>query len=131
MRINARAKRFDLTPYVRRLVESSVLSALGRFHSRIESVAVHLEAVKGPAQPDTTVCSIVVRLHPSGEVRSLAAHPWMRVAMNRASAEAGAEVEREIRKRQSAAASSPAAGDRLRDRALELAGRQPNLTSAA
>ena len=64
MQINVRS-RFDLTSQTRSIVESRLVSALGPFTFRIESVAVHLEAGRSRTQPDAASCSIVVSLRPA------------------------------------------------------------------
>ena len=121
MRINVHANGFDLTRHIREFAESRVQCALGRFEACIESVTVHLDAVKGRLQPDTTRCRVKATLHPSGEVRSLASHAWMNVAINRACADAAIQMGKEIRRRRMAAATASVVGDRQRARALEMA----------
>jgi ribosome-associated translation inhibitor RaiA len=120
MRINVHAEGFDLTSHTRGFVESRLLSALGPVSVLIESVDVQLEASKDRTQPDTAVCVIVVNLLPSGEVRSGAEHSWLHVAIDRAALNVGAEVEREVMRSRTAAATPPVVGDRPHDSALEV-----------
>ena len=120
MRINVHAHGFDLTPHTRGFVESRLLSALGPFNARIESVAVRLEARKSRTRPDTAACGIVVNLHPSGVVRSRVEDSRIHAAIDRAAAGIGIEVEREVLRMRRAAASPPVVGDRQGDAALEV-----------
>ena len=119
MRINVHPTGFDLTPHTQGFVASRLLSALGPFAVHIESVAVQLEASRSRTQPDTVVCGIVVSLHPSGVVRSRAEDSRMHVAIDRAVAAIGAEVEREIFRTWRAAESPPVVRDRQHDLALD------------
>jgi ribosomal subunit interface protein len=119
MRINVKSYGFELTARERGHVVSRLLSALGRFRVRIESAKVHLAASTRNAQPDTVVCGIVVNLHPSGEVHSRAEDPRMHVAIDRATAEIEAQIEREVSRSRPAVASIPVVVDGLDDRALE------------
>ena len=112
------ADGFDLTAQIRGFVETQVLAALGRFDASIALVEVHLGAVRGRATPDKTVCSVIVTLHPHGDVRSIASHEWMNVAITRAACDAGSQVDQELRRRRHAA--SPAVGNRRHERPLEL-----------
>lgn len=119
MRISVHANGFELTRHTREFAATRVQCALGRFEACIKSVRVHLDAVKGRLQPDTTRCRVMVTLHPSGKVRSLASHAWMNVAIDRACADAGLQMEDEIQRRRTAATTAPVAGDWLRARALD------------
>jgi ribosome-associated translation inhibitor RaiA len=118
IQIKVQAKGFDLTAHVRGFVETQVLAALARFDARIELVDVRLEAVRGHATPDKAVCSLIVTLHPRGEVRSIASHARMNVAVDRAAADAASQVERELRRGRHAAA--PTVDHRPHERPLEL-----------
>lgn len=108
IRVNVQADGFDLTAQIRGFVETQVLAALGRFDASIALVEVHLGAVRGRATPDKTVCSVIVTLHPHGDVRSIASHAWMNVAITRAACDAGSQVDQELRRRRHTAA--PAVG---------------------
>jgi ribosomal subunit interface protein len=119
-RHDLRTPAIDLTPGTQGFVESRLLSALGRFTTRIKSVAVHLEARRSRTQSDTAACGIVVSLHPSGMIRSGAEDSRMHAAIDRATAAIGAQVEREVMRTRRSAASTPVVGERLHDRAMEL-----------
>ena len=67
MRINVYSEGVQLTPQLRGVVVSRMLSALGPFGAYIELVVVRLQANTGHAQPDTTACDVAVSLHPSGD----------------------------------------------------------------
>ena len=96
MRINVRSEGFQLTPQLRGVVVSRLLSALGPFSAYIELVVVGLRANIGHTQPDTPVCEVAVRLRPSGDVRARAQDSEMRVAIDRAAEHVRSAVEREV-----------------------------------
>ena len=127
IRVNVQADGFDLTAQIRGFVETQVLAALGRFDASIALVEVHLGAVRGRATLDKTVCSVIVTLHPHGDVRSIASHAWMNVAITRAACDAGSQVDQELRRRRHTAAPGRRA---TRESAGTRTGRQPNLAVA-
>jgi ribosome-associated translation inhibitor RaiA len=110
MRINVYSTGFDLTAHTRSFAESRVRSALRPFTVLIASAAVQLDVRRGGPAPDDAMCSMVVRLRPSGEIRSQAEHPWLHVAIDRAAATIDAEVLREILHRRSAARGAACCG---------------------
>ena len=118
MRINVRSEGFQLTPQLRGVVVSRLLSALGPFSAHIELVVVGLRASTGHTQPDTTVCDVGVSLCPSGDVRARAEDAEMRVAIDRAAEHVRDAVEREMSRLQ-AATRAPHAAEAEPD-ALEL-----------
>ena len=112
MRIDLHARGFELTNHTRDFVQSRLLSTLGQFRGHIGSVAVNLATSNGRSRPDTSVCDIVVNVHPSGEVRRRAEHEWMHVAIDRAASGIDTDVEREFLRTASQRATSPVVGDR-------------------
>jgi ribosome-associated translation inhibitor RaiA len=96
MRINVHSEGFRLTPQLRGVVVSRLLSALGPFGAHIQGVAVRLRAGTGHAQSDTTLCEVAVGLHPSGEVRARAEDAQMAVAIDRTAEDIRSAVEREV-----------------------------------
>jgi ribosomal subunit interface protein len=115
MRINVRGKGFDLTGLARAFVASRLLSALGRFAARVDSVVVHLVATKGRTETDAAACDIVVHLHPTGQVRSRTEDRHMRTAIDKAAAEIGKQVERQVLLPQHEAGLTPVVGTRPND----------------
>ena len=102
MRINVRSEGFQLTPQLRGVVVSRLLSALGPFSAHIELVVVRLQTSAGHTHPDTTVCDVDVRLRPSGDVRARAEDAEMRVAIDCAAEHVRGAVEREVSRLQAA-----------------------------
>ena len=96
MQINVRSDRFELTPQLRGLVVSRLLSALGPFDAHLKSVHVRLQTSTGDSQPDVTICDVAVSLRPSGDVRARTEDVKMDGAIDRASAEIRDAVEREV-----------------------------------
>jgi ribosome-associated translation inhibitor RaiA len=96
MRINVHSGGFQLTPQLRGVVVSRLLSALGPFSAHIESVVVDLQVSAGATQPDTMICDVVVKLRPSGDVRARAEDAKMPVAIDRAARDTRIAVEREV-----------------------------------
>jgi ribosome-associated translation inhibitor RaiA len=96
MRINVHSEGFQLTPQLRGVVVSRMLSALGSFGDYIEMVVVRLQARPGHTQSDTTICDVAVSLHPSGDVRARAEDAKMPVAIDRAAEDIRGAVEREV-----------------------------------
>jgi ribosomal subunit interface protein len=96
MLITFRTKGFEVEPLTRRYVESRLLSAIGQFRSRIESVRVSLDASRDRRASNGAVSEIAVHLRPSGSIRSRAEHSEMRVAVDRAIGQVRSELEREI-----------------------------------
>jgi ribosomal subunit interface protein len=96
MLITFRTRGFEVEPLTKRYVESRLLSKIGQFRTRIESVTVSLDASRGRGDSDGAVSEIAVHLRPSGGVRSRAEHAEMRVAVDRAIAHVRSELEREI-----------------------------------
>jgi ribosome-associated translation inhibitor RaiA len=96
MRIDVHSEGFQLTPQLRGVVVSRLLSALGPFGAHIESVLARLRASTGRAQPDTTICDVAVSLYPSGKVRARAEDASMPFAIDQAAEDIGAAVDREV-----------------------------------
>jgi ribosome-associated translation inhibitor RaiA len=102
MRINVRSEGFQLTPQLRGVVVSRLLSAVGPFGAHIELVDVRLQTSAGHTQPDTTICDIAVSLRPSGDVRARGEDANMPVAIDRAAEHIRSAVEREVSRLQAA-----------------------------
>jgi ribosome-associated translation inhibitor RaiA len=96
MRINVRSEGFQLTPQLRGVVVSRLLSAVGPFGAYIEVVDVRLQARAGHTQPDTTICDIAASLRPSGDVRARGEDAHMPVAIDRAAEHMRSAIEREV-----------------------------------
>lgn len=96
MRINVHSEGFQLTPQLRGVVVSRMVSALGSFGAYIDVVVVRLQATRGHTQPETTICDVAVSLRPSGDVQARAEDAQMRVAIDRASDLVRGAVEREV-----------------------------------
>jgi ribosome-associated translation inhibitor RaiA len=110
MRINVRSEGFQLTPQLRGVVVSRLLSAVGPFGAYIELVDVCLQASSGHAQLDTTICDIAVSLRPSGDVRARGEDAHMPVAIDRAAEHIRSAVEREVSRLQAAPGAPHAEG---------------------
>jgi ribosomal subunit interface protein len=120
MLITFRTKGFEVEPLSRHYVESRLLSEIGRFRSRIESVTVSLDASRGRrADSDGAVSEIAVHLRPSGVIRSRAEHSEMRVAVDRAIAQVRPELERAIARMAKTVAPAKKI-DRSQDHALDV-----------
>lgn len=91
-----RTTGFEIAPRTKHYIESRLLSAIGHFKSHIASVRVTLEASKNNGKSNRAVCEIAMNLHPSGEVRSVAEHSEMRVAVWLATADVRSELERKL-----------------------------------
>ena len=96
MRINVHSEGFQLTPQLRGVVVSRMVSALASFGAYIDMVVVRLQATRGQTQPETTICDIAVSLHPSGDVRARAEDAEMLIAIDRAAEDVRRAVEREV-----------------------------------
>ena len=110
MRINVRSEGFQLTPQLRGVVVSRLLSTVGPFGAHIELVDVRLQASAGHTQPDTTICDIAVSLRPSGDVRARGEDAHMPVAIDRAAGHIRIAVEREVSQLQVAPGAPHAVG---------------------
>lgn len=102
MRINVRSEGLELTPQLRQVAVSRLLSALAPFGAHIASVGVRLQTSTARTQPATTTCDVAVSLRPSGEVRVRAEEPTMPGAINRAAEDIRRAVEREVARPQAA-----------------------------
>jgi ribosomal subunit interface protein len=102
MRISVRSEGFGLTPQLRSVVVSRLVSTLDPFGAHIASVEVRLQVTTGHTQSDTTICDVAVSLRPSGNVRARAAAPKMPNAIDRAAEEVRSAVEREVARSQAA-----------------------------
>jgi len=102
MRINVRSEGLELTPQLRQVVVSRLLSALDPFGAHIASVGVRLLTSTARTQPATTICDVAVSLRPSGEVRVRAEEPTMPGAIDRAAEDIRRAVEREVARLQAA-----------------------------
>jgi len=120
MRIKVHASGFEPTAHVRGFVESRVLSALGSFADHVISAHVYVEARQRRTHPLADVCTIVVRLHPQGEVHVRAESVRMNTAIDRACSEIRPQVERVVSQRRREAVPPPAATHEQHDRALEI-----------
>ena len=109
MRIKVHASGFEPTAHVRGFVESRVLSALGSFADHVISAHVYVEARQRRTHPLADVCTIVVRLHPQGEVHVRAESVRMNTAIDRACSEIRPQVERVVSQRRREAVPPPAA----------------------
>ena len=120
MRINVRSEGFRLTPHLRGVVVSRLLSALGPFGMHIQCVDVRLQARTGHAQPVTTLCDVAVSLHPFGEVRARAEDAQMAVAIDRAAEDVRRAVEREASRLRTVPGSPSPVGEDAGSGALEI-----------
>jgi ribosome-associated translation inhibitor RaiA len=102
MRIDVRSEGLELTPQLRQVAVSRLLSALGPFGAHIALVGVRLETSTPRTQPATTICDVAVSLHPSGEIRVRGEEPTMPGAIDRAAEEIRSAVEREVARPQAA-----------------------------
>ena len=102
MRINVRSEGLELTPQLRQVAVSRLLSALGPVGAHIALVGVRLQTSTPRTQPATTICDVAVSLRPSGEVRVRAEEPTMPGAIDRAAEEIRSAVEREVARPQAA-----------------------------
>ena len=109
MRINVGAEGFELTPQLRRVVVSRLVSALGPFGAHIASVGVRLQISMGHAQSQTTICEVAVSLRQSGDVIARAEDAKMPVAIDHAAKGVRGAVEREVSRLQAAPRASHAA----------------------
>ena len=120
MRINVYSEGFQLTPQLRGVVVSRMLSALGPFGAYIEMVVVRLQAKTGHAQPDTTAFDVTVSLHPSGDVRARAGDAQMAVAIDRAADDIRSAVEHEVSRLLTVPGAPSPAGEDAGSGTLEL-----------
>jgi ribosome-associated translation inhibitor RaiA len=110
MRINVRLEGFQLTPQLRGVVVSRLLSAVGQFGAYIELVDVRLQASAGHTRPDTTICDIAVSLRTSGDIRARGEGAHMPVAIDRAAEHIRSAVECEVSRLQAAHGAPQAVG---------------------
>ena len=97
MRIDVSSEGFVLTPQLRGVVVSRVLSALGGFGAHIESVSVRLETTAtGRLQPAVASCDVSVSLRPTGDVHARADDVTVDPAIARAAAHIRSAVKREV-----------------------------------
>ncbi len=96
MRINVRSEGFQLTPQLRGVVVSRLLSVLGPFGAHIDLVGVRLQTITGHTQPDSTICDVAVSLLGQCDVRARAEDAQMPVAVDRAAEDIRRAVEREV-----------------------------------
>jgi ribosome-associated translation inhibitor RaiA len=120
MRINVHSEGFRLTPQLRGVVVSRLLSALGPFSAHIRGLVVRLQARTGHTQPDTTFCHVAVSFHPSGEVRVRAEDQQMAVAIDRAADDIREAVEREVSRLETVPGSPSLARENAGSSTLEL-----------
>lgn len=102
MQVQIVAKGFHLTDPQRGIVERRLGFALARFGERIRRVEVLLTDVNGPRGGVDTMCKVVARIAPKGEVRAEATGIAVEEAISRAAERISRRVLTELEHRRRA-----------------------------
>ena len=102
MRLQIRAKNFQLGDTDREEMERRLHFALGRFGGRISQLTVGLEDLNGPRGGADKRCRLAVRLVPSGKVTIEETQGDVSAAVALAAERAGRAVDRELKRRRDA-----------------------------
>lgn len=102
MRLQIRAKNFQLPDAIQEEMERRIRFALGRFVGRISLVTVGLADLNGPRRGMDKQCRLVVRLIPAGKVTIEEKHADASTAVALAADRAGWNVGRELKRQQDA-----------------------------
>lgn len=95
-RIEIHTEQLEMTPHLRKSVETAIFAAIGRFAHRVRGITVRLSSDTGDYEPVISVCSVVVRLHPAGEIRARGTDFRWDLAIARACQDMGRSLEREL-----------------------------------
>lgn len=102
MRLQIRAKNFQLPDAIQEEMERRIRFALGRFVGRISLVTVGLADLNGPRRGMDKQCRLVVRLIPAGKVTIEEKHADASTAVALAADRAGWNVGRELKRQRDA-----------------------------
>jgi hypothetical protein len=95
MRIDIQSGELDRTSYVRELVRTQLAAAARDLGDHVQTITVHLHTDTSPSNGVISVCSILVRLQPTGEFRARGEDFRWDVAVTRACDAMRASIARE------------------------------------